>query len=174
MFNLAEFQNMVTYVENFNMHYSLLLQRYERFTEINEISNRDIDVITFLDIIVVQLRALCIESPRLNHNYTAQNLLRIMQRDDLAEKIDNMLSEEFLPGAIDFDIRKALKLLADKFICHYDSIDKEELALAGIIEAQLKNPYTDHNLAYIMNTVMECIGKGLSIDNFKKVIDSMK
>ena len=163
---------MVTYVENFNMHYSLLLQRYERFTEINEISNRDIDVITFLDIIVVQLRALCIESPRLNHNYTAQNLLRIMQRDDLAEKIDNMLSEEFLPGAIDFDIRKALKLLADKFICHYDSIDKEELALAGIIEAQLKNPYTDHNLAYIMNTVMECIGKGLSIDNFKKVIGS--
>lgn len=97
-----------------------------------------------------------------------------MQRDDLAEKIDNMLAEEFLPGAIGFDIRKALKLLADKFICHYDSIDKEELALAGIIEAQLKNPYADHNLAYIMNTVMECIGKGLSVDNFKKVIDSMK
>ncbi len=174
MFNVAEYQKIVTCVENFNMHYSLLLQRYKRFTEINEIINRDIDVITFLDIIVVQLRALCIENPRLNHNYTAQNLLRIMQRDDLAEKIDNMLAEEFLPGAIGFDIRKALKLLADKFICHYDSIDKEELALAGIIEAQLKNPYADHNLAYIMNTVMECIGKGLSVDNFKKVIDSMK
>ena len=66
-------------------------------------------------------------------------------------------SDEFLPGEIGFDIKKALKLLADKFICHYDSIDKEELALVGIIEAQLKNPYSDHNLAYIMNTVMKCI-----------------
>lgn len=62
MFNVAEYQKIVTCVENFNMHYSLLLQRYKRFTEINEIINRNIDVITFLDIIVVQLRALCIEN----------------------------------------------------------------------------------------------------------------
>ena len=97
------------------MHYRLLLQRYKRFVKIDDIHNTDIDVITYLDMIIVQLRAMCIESPRLTKNYTAQNLLRMMQRDDLAQKIDDMLAEQFFSYRDNCDIRKALKIMADNY-----------------------------------------------------------
>ena len=80
-------REFVSYIDYFNMHYKLLLRRYERFRKVDNINNTDIDVITYLDMIIVQLRALCIESPNLRKNYTAQNLLRLMKREDLAQKI---------------------------------------------------------------------------------------
>lgn len=154
------------YIKHFNVHYNLLLRRYARFKEIDDIHNMDIDVITYLDMIVVQLRALCIESPRLHKNYTAQILLRKLDEEALAKKLDDMLDEEFLVGVSDFTIRKALKTLADGFICHYDNFDgeaKDTWAMASIIEKQLRNPYSEHNLDYIMKTVIDCVGEGLTI-----------
>ena len=157
---------LLEYIKHFNIHYELLLRRYNRFKEINDIHNTDIDVITYLDMIVVQLRAMCIENPRYKENYTAQILLRKVGEEALAEKLDEMLDMEFIPGATDFSIRKALKTLADGFVCHYDNydgVDKDAWAMAGIIEKKLRNPYDEHNLDYIMKILIECIGKGLSI-----------
>ena len=74
--NSDELMSLAEYIEHFNIHYRLLLRRYARFKEIDDVFNTDIDVITYLDMIVVQLRAMCIESPRLKKNYTAQILLR--------------------------------------------------------------------------------------------------
>ena len=116
--------------------------------------------------IVVQLRAVCIENPRHKKNYTAQILLRKVGEDALAKKLDEMLDKAFIPGATDFSIRKALKTLADGFVCHYDNydgVDKDAWAMAGIIEKKLRNPYDEHNLDYIMKILIECIGKGLTI-----------
>ena len=118
---------LIQYIEHFNMHYRLLLRRYKRFTEIDDIHNTDIDVITYLDMIIVQLRAMCIESPNLKKNYTAQNLLRMMNRDDLAQKIDDMLAEEFFTYRTGCDIKRVLKIIADKYICHYDAIEEDDL-----------------------------------------------
>ena len=160
-----------TYIDHFNMHYKLLLRRYKRFKEIDDIRNADIDVITYLDIIIVQLRAMCIESPKLKRNYTAQNLLRLMKRDDLAQKIDDMLAEQFFSYRDDCDIREALKILADKYICHYDAIEDDGIGWAEIIEKQLRSPYDEHNLAYIMKTVIDCIGEGLSIESFMNIVE---
>lgn len=143
--NAAESELPFEYIKYFDIHYSLLLRRYERFREINKIQNHDIDVITYFDMIVVQLRAMCIENDRLKKNYTAQILLRKLNKPKLADELDAMLNEEFMDGFTDFTIRNALKFLADGFICHYDNIDKTEkngLGLAIIIEKQLKNPIT--------------------------------
>ncbi len=63
--------NLIIYVKHFNMYYSLLLERYRRFKEINSNDNTDIDVITYLDMIVVQIRAICIENPIYKNYYTA-------------------------------------------------------------------------------------------------------
>jgi hypothetical protein len=131
-------QEFLQYIDNFKMHFKLLLRRYKRFTEVDDIHNTDIDVITYLDMIIVQLRALCIESPNLKSNYTAQNYLRLMKRDDLAEKIDNMLAEQFFSYRDNCDIRRAIKILADKYICHYDAFDDEELLWCEMIEKQLR------------------------------------
>lgn len=158
---------LAEFIEHFNVHYNLLLRRYARFKEVNDIHNIDIDVITYLDIIVVQLRAMCIESQNLKKNYTAQNLLRKVGETELADKLDAMLEEEFLEGVMDLTIRKALKILADQFICHYDNFDgwngKDVWAIASIIEKELRSPYGRHNLDYIMQTVIDCVGKGLTL-----------
>ena len=132
-----EEKELLQYIDHFNIHYRLLLKRYKRFIEVNDISNTDIDVITYFDIIIVQLRAMCIESPNFKKNYTAQNPLRLMQRNDLATKIDDMLAEQFFSYMDNCDIRKALKIMADKYICHYDSFEDDDLLWAEIIEKQL-------------------------------------
>ncbi len=95
--NADELMSLAEFIEHFNVHYKLLLRRYRRFKEIDDVFNTDIDVITYLDMIVVQLRAMCIESPCLKKNYTAQTLLRKVGKDELADKIDAMLEEPFIP-----------------------------------------------------------------------------
>lgn len=166
-----DIKELLLYIDHFNIHYRLLLKRYARFLEIDDVHNTDIDVITYLDIIVVQIRAMCIENPRLKKNYTAQNLLRLMKRSDLADKIDEMLAEKFFSYMDGYDVRKAIKIMADNYICHYDSFDIEDLARVELIEKQLRNPYEKHNLKYIMKTIIDCIGEGLSLDTFKKAIE---
>ena len=154
---------LTQFIKNFNIHYKLLLRRYERFKEINDIHNKDIDVITYLDIIVVQLRAMCIESKNYKKNYTAQILLRKTGKNEAADRLDALLEERFIPST-DFTIRIALKTLADGFICHYDNFDgpqKDKLSLAEIIEKKLRNPYDEKNLDYIMNTLLSCIGSSI-------------
>lgn len=156
---------LAEYIDHFNIHFKLLLRRYNRFKEINDISNTDIDVITYLDMIVVQLRAMCIESPNLKKNYTAQILLRKVGEEELAGKIDKMLEEPFIPCS-DFTIRKAIKTLADGFICHYDNFDSpngDGWYFAETIEKRLRSPYDTSNLDYIMGVLIDCIGEGLSI-----------
>ena len=163
--NSDELMSLAEYIEHFNIHYRLLLRRYARFKEIDDVFNTDIDVITYLDMIVVQLRAMCIESPRLKKNYTAQILLRKVGEGELAERIDTMLEEPFIPES-DFTIRKALKTLADGFICHYDNfdgIDVDGWSFAEIIEKRLRNPYDMPNLDYIMKIIIDCLGEGLTI-----------
>ena len=163
--NSYELMSLAEYIEHFNIHYRLLLRRYARFKEIDDVFNTDIDVITYLDMIVVQLRAMCIESPRLKKNYTAQILLRKVGEGELAERIDTMLEEPFIPES-DFTIRKAFKTLADGFICHYDNfdgIDVDGWSFAEIIEKRLRNPYDMPNLDYIMKNIIDCLGEDLTI-----------
>ena len=163
--NADELMEIAEFIEHFNVHYALLLRRYKRFREINKLPNADIDVITYLDMIVVQLRAMCIESAKNKKNYTAQVLLRKAGEDAIADKIDAMLEEPFIMDT-DFSICKAIKTLADGFICHYDNFDgadSDTWALAAIIEKQLRSPYDRCNLDYIMETINQCIGEGLAI-----------
>lgn len=165
--NVDELISLAEFIEHFNIHYKLLLRRYARFKEIDTVYNTDIDVITYFDMIIVQLRAMCIESAYLKNNYTAQILLRKVGEGLLAEKLDAMLREEFLEDVMDLTIRNAIKILADRFICHYDNFDggegKTAWAMCSIIEQQLRSPYNKHNLDYIMRTLTECIGEGLTL-----------
>ena len=154
------------YIKHFNVHFTLLLRRYKRFKEINTVPNVDIDVITYIDMIIVQLRAMCIESERYKHNYTAQILLRKVGEEELADKIDAMLNEDFYDGSRQVTIKIALKILADEFICHYDNFDGEKLhrmSLADIFVNHLRSPYEEKNLDYIMKVLIDCIGEGLTI-----------
>ena len=107
-----EFLELMEYVKHFNVHYRLMLRRYARFKQIDDISNTDIDAITYLDMIIVQLRAMCIESKNPKKNYTAQILPQKVGEELLAKKLDAMLDEGFFSYRADFSNRKAIKTLA--------------------------------------------------------------
>lgn len=154
------------YIHHFNVYYNILLRRYQRFVEVDEPLNNDIDISTYFDMIIVQLRAMCIESPKLKNNYTAQILLRKIGEHELADRIDTMLDQPFIAGS-DMTVRKAIKILADGFICHYDNFDgpaSETWGMALVIEKRLRNPYDKINIKYIMEVLMECIGEGLTLE----------
>ena len=162
-----EMLELFEYIEHFNIHFKLLLRRYKRLKDIYSIQNaKDIDVITYIDMILVQLRAMCIENERYKNNYTAQILLRKIGEEDLANKIDEMLNEEFYDGSMQVNIKKALKILTDEFICHYDNFDKDKshkISLADIFINILLSPHEEKNLDYIMKVLIDCIGEGLTI-----------
>lgn len=165
-YNLKEIATLGEYIDHFNLHYNILLRRYQRLVEIDEPLNDDIDISTYFDMIIVQLRAMCIESPKLKNNYTAQILLRKIGEHELADRIDTMLEQPFIAGS-DMTVRKAIKILADGFICHYDNFDgpaAETWGMALVIEKRLRNPYDKINLKYIMDVLMECIGEGLTLE----------
>lgn len=163
-----EILELFEYIEHFNIHFRLLLRRYKRFKEIYSFSNAtNIDVITYIDMIIVQLRAMCIENERYKNNYTGPNFyFDKIGEDALANNIDKMLSEEFYDGSIQVSIKTALKIVADEFICHYDNFDGEKshrISLAEIFINRLISPYEEKNLDYIMKVLINCIGDGLAI-----------
>ena len=156
------------FIEHFNIHYSLLLRRYRKFRNIDKAKKNNIDLITYLDIIVVQLRAMCIENPKNKKNYTVQSLLKQLGEPQLAQRIDDMLEEEFFGDDVvsGFPIKRALKLLADGFICHYDNFDGKKSDgwyYAETISQHLCDCYSKVNLDYIMKTIIDCVGEGLTI-----------
>lgn len=78
--------------------------------------------------------------------------LRRMGKAEYADRIDRMLEQQFMPCADTFTTRKALKMLADKFICHYDNFDganNEGWGFGVVIEKRLMNPYDNPNLVII-------------------------
>ena len=164
VWNMSVLEQLGIFIENFNIHYSLLLKRYARFKEIDYPQNLDVDVMTYLDMILVQIRSFCIEKGK--NNYTAQSLLKRLGREDLAERIDYMLAEKFFDYRDDLTVRNAIKTLTDRFVCHYDAFDRESEVQSELIEQQLRNPYVKHNLSYIMKILTECIGEGLTLKSF--------
>lgn len=159
----AEIVDYAQFVAHFNIHYKLLVERYNYLVAVDK-TNMNLDISTYQDMIVVQIRAMFIESTNLQNNYTGQNLLRMLGEPELAEKIDTFLDSPFSEIYADLSIRKALKIMADKFICHNDNFDGEKVDLWGLqqsIESQLRNPYIKPNLFSIMNTLISIIGQGL-------------
>ncbi|MDE6852618.1 MAG: hypothetical protein K2J67_09055 [Lachnospiraceae bacterium] len=182
MENVQNIAENAQFIKHFSIHARILLSRYLKYKDLEKVNNDDIDVGTYFDMIIVQLRALCIENPNLEKNYTAQIALRKIGKAEYADRLDKMLEQEFMP-AIDcktreiFTIRMALKTLADKFICHYDNFDGANIdgwGLGLVIEKRLMNPYNIPNLDTIMSEVVECLYKGLDIpmiENDEKRID---
>lgn len=90
------------------------------------------------------------------NNYTYQNYFnKIVQRPEIAEKINIYLDSPF--DYTGKSIRLVLKFLADKFVCHVDSITTIDLGLANALMASLGNPYFENNLINIISKLNEII-----------------
>ena len=123
----------------FKEYLGLLLRRRDRFLELwtgqgdhPEGPRFDsigfLDSITYFEMLLVQLRAICIERKMVN--YTIQNFSHLNKFDIGLEAVDDMLSQ-VIPygdpiGDSRMPLRDAIKILTDKFICHYDNLEGGE------------------------------------------------
>ena len=82
--------------------------------------------------------------------YTVQNYFTALGRKDIEDKIDAFLDGPFNDYSSE-TICRALKFLADKFVCHLDPITSDDLGLANAYMSTLKNPFVEVNLQYITN-----------------------
>lgn len=90
---------------------------------------------------------------KLDKNYTYQSYLKAIGRDDLADKLDGYLDSEF--DVTGQSIRKVLKFLADKFVCHVDSLEAGDIGLANYYMSCLNNPAHDNNLRCIVDRIKQ-------------------
>lgn len=163
--NPEELAKLASYINHFNTQYDLLIKRYEHLKEIDEPLEDNLDIGTYFDIVIVQLRAIFIENPKYSNNYTLQNIMKKIGKEEYAQELDDILSEEFLPEVAGLTIRDAIKFLADKFICHYDSSEGENSSNYGValtIESRLRNPHSEVNLYTIMSRITTIVEKGIN------------
>lgn len=102
---------------------------YERMRRLCAISSREdyVEWMTYFEMIIVQLRALCCERKKCLKNFTIQGLLYRIGESEDANALDRFLDETVVGELKNerLSLRNAIKLIADKFVCHYDDYQQE-------------------------------------------------
>lgn len=104
------------YDETFWGYYELLLSRSARLTKLEKDT---FDYSTYRDMCLVMIRAILIESERLQGNYTIQNFLKRHGRPDLESMVSDFLNQNINSM---MTLRETLKICVDKFIAHNDTM----------------------------------------------------
>ncbi|WP_343515092.1 hypothetical protein [Klebsiella quasipneumoniae] len=121
----------------FNSKFISLRKKIHRFLDDDFDKKYDsLDKNVYLQSILVDCRAMFLESPRRKDNGTMQNIFIIRNFPEMAEKIDNAFNEK-IEGDITY--RKIIKDIVDQRIAHYDYVDDE-----------VENKYLEH-LELIIN-----------------------
>ena len=135
--------------EQFAFNMQMYEYRLKRVLSIDTtIKDNQMEYLMAFDAFISLFRGLFLE--RIKNCYTVQNYFTALGRDDIAKKIDAYLDSPFNEYSNE-TIRRALKFLADKFVCHLDPITSEDLGLANAYMSALKNPFVEVNLQYITN-----------------------
>ena len=133
--------------EQFAFNMQMYDYRLKRVLSIDTmIQENQMEYLMAFDAFIALFRGLFLERDK--KCYTVQHYFTALGRDDIAQKVDAFLDSPFNEYSSE-TIRKALKFLADKFVCHLDPISSEDLGLANAYMAALKNPYVKVNLPYI-------------------------
>ena len=133
--------------EQFAFNMQMYEYRLKRVLSIDTTKKENqMEYLMAFDALIALFRSLFLES--FKGCYTAQNYFTALGREDIACRIDAFLNGPFNEYS-DLTIRKVLKFLADKFVCHLDPITPGDLGLANSWMAALKNPYVKVNLQYI-------------------------
>ena len=165
----------IEYVNHFNEYYQLLLDRYERFCELRESEEWSLDLDTYFEMIIVQLRALLLErgSNVVTGNYTIKNILSLSEDIEAWNVIEKTLNEVMISGEgvkQDCLLRDAIKIIADKSICHYDSFYREgshSWELIQLLKKMLMDKAEKVNLDILMKSIISILRNGveISLDN---------
>lgn len=149
------------FFDQFMHNIDMLNYRSSRMWEIDTFKkeNQQEYLMTF-DATLAIFRAMFLE--KREDNYTFQNYFRKTGRLDVADKIDDFLDSEF-KECMDASIRKVLKFIADKFVCHVDKVDNTDIGLCNAWMSDLRNPYFKNNFKHIMDELNAIINSAPDI-----------
>ena len=143
------------FADQFSFNMQMYEYRLKRVLSIDTtLKENQMEYLMVFDAFIALFRSLFLEG--FKNCYTVQNCFTALGRKDIADKIDAFLDSPFNEYSNE-TIRRALKFLADKFVCHIDPITTEDLGLANAYMSALKNPYVRVNLKYItdeLDTIM--------------------
>lgn len=143
------------FAEQFVFNIEQLNYRLRRLASINcADASMQAEYLMVFDSAIVLFRSLFLENGK--NNYSFQNYYRLNGRQDVADAIDAYLDSDFDDWS-GFTIRKAIKTIADKYVCHIDSVGFTELAQANALMARLSNEIEPNNFQSIvknLNTII--------------------
>lgn len=150
------------FINQFSRNIDMLNYRSSRMWEIDtfNIENQQEYLMTF-DATLAIFRAMFLE--KREDNYTFQNYYRKTGRPEVAEKIDAFLDTPFME-CMDASIRKVLKFIADKFVCHVDKVDNTDIGLCNAWMNDLCNPYFSNNFRHVMDELNAIIESAPAIE----------
>ena len=170
-----ELMKFAKFSSKFICNLNLLKRRINKFLSLPKISKtqeEECEWFTYYDAILVQVRALLIESKSRKKNYTLQNYLRLLNREKIADILDAYLDSDFDDEVVDKDtgkplsIRSVIKFVADKFICHYDYTEDVDVILENKISKILTNLdcYEKNNIHKILLIIVDIMKKLENVD----------
>lgn len=144
------------FLDQFFFNQEQLVYRINRAWNIDRtVKENQSEYLMAFDSALCLFRAMFLE--KLPNNYTYQNYFQKTGKPEIAENINNYLDGPF--DCTGKSIRQVLKFIADKFVCHVDSITNTDLGLANAWMASLGNPYFENNLLAIvenLNKIISC------------------
>lgn len=110
------------------------------------------------DSFIVLFRALLLEKGQ--SQYTIQHYFKELRNNSIDEKVNRFLDQPFYDGVYeDLSIRKCLKFIADKFVCHIDPVSSMDVGMANSMMSWLSNPFFYNNIINISTKLFEIINE---------------
>ena len=146
LFYEKPFAEMLSFnIDQLNYRYAIL-----QSIEANDLQRKQEYLMVF-DSFLVLFRALFLENG--NKQYSVQNYFIEKGQPEKAQAINDFLDTIVFEWRCDLTIRKMLKFIADKFICHTDPISKDDLAQSNFYMSHMSNPFTKINMQVIMDNL---------------------
>ena len=151
------------FIQQFEFNIDMLNYRLNRIWEIDTLRKENQqEYLMAFDATMALVRCMFLEKRQ--DNYTFQNYYRLTGREETARVIDDYLDSPFFSYA-DISIRKTLKFIADKFVCHTDKVSYEDIGLANTIMSNLRNPYFGNNFKSIMARLSSIVNNATTMGN---------
>lgn len=155
--NIEEIMKTNRLFEVYTFNLDLLKYRISKLTEIDTSDkNNKFEFFTYFDAAIVQIRAMFLE--KRSKNFTFQSFLRVINRPNLVEKVEEFFDEPF--DGMDFQsrdegleyrsIRKVIKFITDKFVCHNDETTSIDQGNQDYFVATLANPHNQRYLSKLL------------------------
>ena len=120
-----------SFVLAFEKKIDLIVNRLQRMLELQDITiRRGLDWLTYRDMVIVQVAAMTVdEQSSKRGGYTIQSLLERIGQSSLIAELDKVLDRVIAKDAQQqgVSVRIALKIVRDKFLCHYDNHENYDL-----------------------------------------------